>query len=97
MATHRPGFASAITELASALLAYGQVSPRARLAADHVAQLLPGCGIVVYAIEDQNHPTWKSKATAGDVATGLMEADFQAGTLAAVADITETLVFGGST
>jgi len=96
MATHRPGFASAITELASALLAYGEVSPRARLAADHVAQLLPGCGIVVYVIEDQNHPTWKSKAAAGDVATGLMEADFQAGTLAAVADIKETLLFSGN-
>ena len=52
MATQRPGFAVPLTEFAAALLAERELGPRAHLTAQQVAEIFPGMGVVVYALEE---------------------------------------------
>ena len=95
MATRRPASAVPMAELAATLLAQPEVTPRARVIADRVAELLPGTAAVVYVIEDQENPAWTAKATAGEITVGEV-LDFNAGTLGAVAESKALQVFEGA-
>ncbi|HEV8523696.1 MAG TPA: efflux RND transporter periplasmic adaptor subunit [Terriglobales bacterium] len=96
MATHTPGFAVPIHEFAVALLSEREVAPRARHTAQQLAELLPGTGVVVYVIEDQQAPQWTPKAAAGAVTVPAAAISFDAGTLGAIAERREPLLFAGS-
>ena len=96
MATHTPGFAIPIHEFAAALLSEREVAPRARHTAQQLAELLPGTGVVVYVIEDQQAPQWTPKATAGAVTVPTAALPFDAGTLGAIAERRQPLLFAGS-
>lgn len=95
MATRRPAFVIPITEFAAALLARPEVSPRAQVTANQVAQLLPGTAVVVYIIEDLDSPLWTCKSTAGEVTVG-ETMEFGVGTLGTVAEKKTFVVFQGS-
>jgi hypothetical protein len=94
MATRRPTFVVPIAEFAAALLARAEVSPRAQVTAQQIAQLLPGTAVVVYIIEDLDNPAWTRKAIAGDVTVG-ETIDFSAGTLGRVAEEKALVIFEG--
>ena len=95
MATRRPAFAVPVAEFAAALLARTEVGPRAQVTADQVAQLLPGTAVVVYVIEDLDHPVWTAKAVAGEVTVG-ETLDFTAGVLGTLADGKTAIIFDAS-
>jgi RND family efflux transporter MFP subunit len=95
MATQRPAFAVPLTEFAAALLAEREVVPRARITAQQVASVFPGMGVVVYALEEGTESKqWKPKSH--------LEIDldpavaYESGTLGAMAEQNEPLVFAGS-
>jgi RND family efflux transporter MFP subunit len=92
MATRRPAFVVPIAEFAAALLARPEVSPRAQVTAQQIAQLLPGTAVVVYIIEDLDNPAWTRKAVAGDV-TVAETIEFIAGTLGTVAEKKALVIF----
>ena len=92
METRRPVSVFPVTEIAAALLANTEVASRAQVIADHVVALFPGTAAVVYVIEDQENPAWTAKATAGEITVGEV-ADFNAGTLGAVAESRALQVF----
>ena len=92
MATRRPAFVVPIAEFAAALLARPEVSPRAQVTAQQIAQLLPGTAVVVYIIEDLDNPAWTRKAVAGDV-TVAQTIEFIAGTLGTVAEKKTLVIF----
>ena len=96
MATQRPGFAVPLTEFAAALLAERELGPRANLTAQQVAEIFPGMGVVVYALEEgaegkQWTPKAKFEISLEDPAVA-----FDAGTLGAMAERNEAVVFAGS-
>ena len=95
MATQRPGFAVPLTEFAAALLAERELGPRANLTAQQVAEIFPGMGVVVYALEEgaegkQWTPKAKFEISLEDPAVA-----FDAGTLGAMAERNEAVVFAG--
>ena len=95
MATRRPAFAVPVTEFAAALLRRAEVSPRAQVTAEQVAQLLPGTTVVVYVIEDLDNPAWTRKAFVGEgTVSGTVE--FNAGTLGTLAENKALTLFEGS-
>ena len=96
MASKVPDFATSFTELAMALLSASEVVPRARLIAQQVAELAPGCGAVVYVLERSGDPVWVPKATAGEVAFEQAEIPFDSGTLGALSEKQEPIVFSGA-
>jgi RND family efflux transporter MFP subunit len=95
MATQKSKFAVPVAEFAAALLARPEVGPRAQVTAEQVAQLLPGTAVVVYIIEELDHPVWTRKAITGEVEVGgTME--FGAGPLGTLAENKTLTVFEGS-
>ena len=94
MATRKSAFEVPVAEFASALLARAEVGPRAQVAAEQVAQLLPGTAVVVYIVEDLDNPAWTPKAIAGDVTVG-KTMEFSAGTLGTVAERRALVVLEG--
>ena len=84
MATQRPAFAVSLAEFAAGLLSEREVTPRARLIAHHVAEMLPGAAVVVYAVEDQDAPVWRAKAAEGEIEVAESVVAFDAGTLGAI-------------
>jgi RND family efflux transporter MFP subunit len=92
METQRPVPAFPAVELAAALLAQTEVASRAQVIADHVVELLPGAGAVLYTVSDQENPSWEAKATAGEITVGEV-LDFNAGTLGSVAASRDIQVF----
>jgi len=92
MATRKTTFEVPVAEFAAALLARAEVTARAQVTAEQIAQLLSGTAVVVYIIEDLDNPNWTCKAVAGDVSVaGTIE--FGAGTLGAVAERKALVVF----
>src|SRR3954469_21235876 len=96
MATQRPGFAVPLTEFAAALLAERELGPRANVTAQQVAEIFPGMGVVVYALEEgaegkQWTPKAKFEISMEDPAVA-----FDAGTLGAMAEHNEPVVFAGA-
>ncbi|MGO9210186.1 MAG: efflux RND transporter periplasmic adaptor subunit [Terriglobales bacterium] len=96
MASQVPGFATSFTELAMALLSSSEVVPRARLIAQQVAELAPGSGVVVYVLDRSGDPVWAPKATAGEVAFEQAAIAFDSGTLGALGEKKEAVVFSGA-
>src|SRR5574341_168579 len=96
MATQRPAFAVSLAEFAAGLLSEREVTPRARLIAHHVAEMLPGAAVVVYVVEDQEAPAWSAKAAEGEIQVAEPVVAFDAGTLGAIAEKKEAHVFLGS-
>src|SRR5271169_1966435 len=96
MASQVPGFATSFTELAMALLSASEVVPRARLIAQQVAELAPGSGVVVYVLDRSGDPVWAPKATAGEVAFERAAIAFDSGTLGALGEKKEPVVFSGT-
>ncbi|HTA22150.1 MAG TPA: efflux RND transporter periplasmic adaptor subunit [Terriglobales bacterium] len=88
-------FAVDVAEFAATLLAQQEAAPRAQAIANKVSDLLPDTAVVVYVIADQEIPNWTAKATAGEI-TVPETVEFDAGTLGAVAEKRELLVFEGS-
>ena len=96
MASQVPGFATSFTELAMALLSASEVVPRARLIAQQVAELVPGAGVVVYVLDRSGEPVWVPKATAGEVAFEEPEIPLDSGTLGALNEQREPVLFSGA-
>jgi len=96
MASQVPGFATSFTELAMALLSASEVVPRARLIAQQVAELVPGSGVVVYVVDRSGEPVWAPKATAGEVAFEEPTLPLDSGTLGALNQKRELVLFSGS-
>src|SRR5580704_2420394 len=95
MPNPQSAFAVDVAEFAATLLAQQEVAPRAQVVANKVSELLPDIAVVVYVIADQESPNWTAKATAGEIAV-TETVDFETGTLGAVAEKRELLVFEGS-
>ena len=96
MASQVPGFATSFTELAMALLSASEVVPRARLIAQQITELAPGSGVVVYILDRSGDPVWVPKATAGEVAFEQAEIAFDSGTLGALGERQEPVIFSGA-
>src|SRR5271166_5536511 len=92
MASRKTTFEVPVAEFAAALLARAEVGPRAQVTAEQIAQMLSGTAVVVYIIEDLDHPTWTCKAIAGEVSVG-GTIEFGAGTLGALANRKALVVF----
>src|SRR6266404_1105005 len=96
MATQSPGFSTIpIAEFAATLLAQREVRPRARIIAELVSVLLPDAAIVVYAVHDQDSPDWKPEALVGEIALQDAAVEYTAGTLGALAQQAEPVIFDG--
>ena len=96
MATQRPSFAVPLTEFVAALLAEREVAPRAHITANQIAEIFPGMAVVVYTVEEgaegkQWSPKAKFEISLEDPAVA-----FDAGTLGAMAERNEAVVFPGS-
>ena len=96
MATQRPGFAVPLAEFAAGLLSEREVTPRARLTAHQVAEMLPGAAVVVYAVEDQDAPAWSAKAAEGEIQVAVSVVEFDAGTLGIIAGSKQARIFPGA-
>ncbi len=96
MATQRPGFAVPLAEFAAGLLSEREVTPRARLTAHQVAEMLPGAAVVVYVVENQEAPAWSVKASEGEIQVAVSVVEFEAGTLGTIAESKEAHIFSGS-
>lgn len=95
MATQRPGFAVPLAEFAAGLLSEREVAPRARMTAHQVAELLPGTGVVVYVVTDQEAPAWTAKAAEGEIEVAAAVVGFDVGTLGAIRVKQASHVFPG--
>jgi RND family efflux transporter MFP subunit len=96
MATQRPAFAVPLTEFAAALLAEREVIPRARITAQQVADLFPGMGVVIYTLEEgQDGKHWTPKSNL-EITLHDPAVDYESGTLGAMAERNEAVVFAGS-
>jgi len=96
MATQRPAFSIPLTEFAAALLAEREVVPRARITAQQVADIFPGMSVVVYTLEEgQDGKHWTPKSNL-EIALNDPAVDYEAGTLGAMAERDEAVVFAGS-
>jgi RND family efflux transporter MFP subunit len=97
MATQRPGFQIPLVDFAANLLLQREAAARAQLIAEQVVELDPNCDAVVYAIEDQDDPSWSPKGVRGDIRVEGEQLEFDAGTLGMLADGGEQpLVLNGS-
>jgi RND family efflux transporter MFP subunit len=95
VATHRPPSAISISEFGTALLGRQDLGPRAQVVADAIFQLLPAMAVVVYVIDDHENPSWRAKATAGEI-TVAKAMEFDQGTLGSVAENRTFVRFEGS-
>lgn len=81
------------SEIGAALLAELEIGPRARIVAAHVAEMVPGSAVVVFAVEDAGAPVWVAKAMVGDLTVDGSPIALDAGTLGAVAEQRTLLQF----
>jgi transcriptional regulator with GAF, ATPase, and Fis domain len=88
-----PVFSVPLTDFAAALLAELELTPRTRIIAQQVSELLPESAVTVYVVEDQQAPTWRLKAYIGDVSLDQAEIPLESGTLGAVAEQRQSLQF----
>lgn len=96
MATQRPGLSVPLTEFAAALLAEREVVPRAHITAQQIAEIFPGMGVVVYALEEgEAGKQWSPKAKF-EISLNDASVPYESGTLGAMAERNEPVVFVGS-
>jgi hypothetical protein len=98
MATQGSVVAMDVAAFSAQLLDYREVSPRARLVAQSVSDLLPGSAVVVYLIAGQDEAqVWAAQAIVGDVSVEDSAIPLQHGTLGTLAHKEQALVFSGKT
>lgn len=96
MATQGSVVAIDIAAFSSRLLDHREVSPRARVIAEAITDLLPGTAVNVYLLATLDDvQVWAPQATAGDVSVHGSSVPTDKGTLAIVAAKAEPLVFSG--
>lgn len=96
MATQGPVVAMDLAAFSARLLDSHELAPRARLAAQAVAELLPGAGVNVYLLGDQaGERVWTPQTTVGEVAITESSLALEHGVLRALADKPEPLVLSG--
>src|SRR4051812_10928731 len=96
MATQRPGFAVPLTEFAAALLAERELVPRARITSQQIAEIFPGMGVVVYALEESDEGKQWTPKSKFEISMEDPFVPFDSGTLGAMAERNEPVVFAGS-
>lgn len=96
MATQGPVVAMDIAALSARLLEVHELAPRARLAAQAVADLLPGSAVNIYTIGEQNgEQVWVPQASVGDVSVTEAAVPLEQGALGTLASAGEMAVFSG--
>lgn len=96
MATQGPVVAMDIAALSARLLEIRELAPRARLAAQAVADLLPGSAVNIYTIGEHNgEQVWVPQASVGDVSVTEAAVPLQQGALGTLAANSEALTISG--
>jgi RND family efflux transporter MFP subunit len=96
MATQRPIVAVDITAISAKLLENREVTPRARILARAVAELLPGTATNVYLLgKREGEPVWVPQASAGDVTVADTAIPLEQGALGTVAANALPVVLSG--
>jgi RND family efflux transporter MFP subunit len=80
-----PAVAVPVAEIAAALLAELEISPRARIVAQSIVDALGDVAVAVFVVEDAEAPLWTAKATAGDIAVDGVPISVDSGALGAAA------------
>ena len=93
MATPSASFAGSVLEFAASLLAEKSVNPRAKIIAQTFADFLPETAVTIYTLRDG---VWKSRASAGEIKVETQEFAEDQGTLGAVSERREVVVFQAS-
>jgi RND family efflux transporter MFP subunit len=94
MVTQGSVLAIDIATFSAQLLDNREVSPRARIVAQALADLLPGSGVNLYLLVDgEGGKVWIPQATVGDVSRAEASVSTQRGTLGVIANKPEPLVF----
>ncbi|MGH9528653.1 MAG: GAF domain-containing protein [Terriglobales bacterium] len=96
MATQESGSAVVPEKLLIALMREREVRPRALLLAQHVAEIFLDASVLIYVIENPEETEWNAKAIVGDVRLENEVVPLDSGTLGAVAERQEALLFSGS-
>lgn len=97
MATQGPLVAIDIAALAAHLLDVRELAPRARLAAQAVADLLPGTAVNIYLLgEQEGERVWVPQASVGDVTIAEAFVAFDQGALGTLASTLEEVTLSGT-
>lgn len=96
MASQGSALAVDIAAFSARLLDHREVSPRARIIVEAVADLLPGSACTVYLLKaSEDEPLWISQATVGEALVPDSAVPTTEGTLGVLAAKPEPLVFSG--
>src|SRR5690242_18490510 len=96
MATQGPVVAMDIVALSARLLEVRELAPRARLAAQVVADSLPGSAVNLYIVGEQGaERVWIPQASAGDVSVTEIAVPLEQGALGTLAGTSDALVISG--
>src|SRR5215469_5693547 len=97
MATQGPIVAIDIAALAAHLLDARELAPRARLAAQAVADLLPGTAVNIYMLgEQEGERVWIPQASVGDVAVAELFVPLDQGALGTLGNAPEVVALSGT-
>lgn len=96
MSTQDTDFTAVSEKLLIALMREREVRPRASLLAKYLAEIFPNVSVVVYVIEKPAQPEWSAKAVIGEVLLDNEIVDLEAGTLGAVWERKEAILFSGA-
>jgi len=96
MATQGPVVAMDIVALSARLLEVRELAPRARLAAQVVADSLPGSAVNLYIVGEQAaERVWIPQASAGDVSVTEIAVPLEQGALGTLAGTSDAVVISG--
>jgi len=96
MATQGPVVAMDIVALSARLLEVRELAPRARLAAQVVADSLPGSAVNLYIVGEQGaERVWIPQASAGDVSVTEIAVPLEQGALGTLAGTSDAVVISG--
>lgn len=96
MATQGPVVAMDIAALSARLLEVRELAPRARLAAQAVADLSPGSAVNIYTIGEQNaEQVWIPQASVGDVSVTEAAVPLDQGAMGTLASTAEVIALSG--
>lgn len=96
MATQGPVVAMDIAALSARLLEVRELAPRARLAAQAVADLLPGTAVNIYILGEQDaERVWIPQASTGDVSVTEAAVPLEQGAMGTLAGTSEAVTISG--
>ena len=95
MATPSAGFNESPLQLAVALLSERQTAARARLCAQHLTGYWADSAVTIYTV-DADEEAWIPRASAGDIKLDLPQVPLEGGTLGALLEKREPLLFAAS-